>query len=73
MDTGLVNETADHINCGVKLSGELRQAGIASAGRHEVAAKVDEPQGMGAVVEAALLAIDDGEAAAEDQTTPRCC
>ncbi len=65
----LAYEAADHVDGGVKLSGELRQAGVWLAACHEIAVQIGEPEGVGAVVEAPLLAVDDGEAAAEDQTT----
>jgi hypothetical protein len=63
VDLGLVNEAADHINSGVQLVGELGQAGVLLAARHQVAVQAGEPQGVGAVVQAALLAVDDHEAA----------
>src|SRR6266540_1161934 len=50
-----------------ELAGKLGQAGVVLAARREVAVKVVEPQAAGAVVEAALLAVDDGEATADDQ------
>jgi hypothetical protein len=63
VDAGLVDEAADHVDGGVQLAGELGQAGVLPAARHQVTVKAGESQGVGAVVEAALLAVDDGEAA----------
>jgi len=63
VDAGLVNEAADHMDRGVKLAGEAGHAGVVLAARHEVAAKVGEPQRMSVLVEAALLLIDDGNVA----------
>jgi hypothetical protein len=61
VDAGLAYEAADHIIGGMKLAGQLRQAGVCLAACHEVAVQVGEPEGVGAVVEAALLAVDDGD------------
>jgi hypothetical protein len=41
--------------------------------RHQVAVQVGESEGVGAVVEASLLAVDDREAAVQNQTTACWC
>ncbi len=51
---------------GIEFSGQLREAGVLAA-RFEVVVEVGEPKLDGAVVEAALLAVDDGEAAADGE------
>jgi hypothetical protein len=71
IDAGLCEQTADRVDGGLKLSGELGQAGVVRAARREVAVQVGEPEGLGAVVEAALLAVDDRKAATEDQAARR--
>jgi hypothetical protein len=71
VDASLVDEAADHVNGGVQLAGELGQAGVLLAARHQVAVQVDEPQRLGAVVQAALLAIKDSKAALNEQTAAR--
>jgi hypothetical protein len=63
VDTGLVNQAADQVNGGVQLAGELGQDGVVLAACREVAVQVGEAEGVGAVVQAALLAVDDSEAA----------
>jgi hypothetical protein len=47
----------------VQLADDLGQAHVLLAAHHKVAAEVAEAEGVGAVVEAALLAVEDGEAA----------
>jgi hypothetical protein len=69
VDAGLANQAADYINGGVQLAGEPGQAGVLLAARHQVAVEVSEPQEVGAVAQAALLAVDDGEAARDAQAT----
>jgi hypothetical protein len=73
VDAVLGDEAADDVNGDVELVGELREAGICLAARLEVVVQVSEAQASGLLVEASLLAVGDGEAAAEDQTTPRWC
>jgi hypothetical protein len=70
VDAGLVDAAADHVNGGVQLAGELGQAGVLLAARHQVAVEVGEPHGVGAVVEAPL-AVDDGKAARDVQAVAR--
>jgi hypothetical protein len=41
----------------VQLAGELGQAGFVVAARHQVAVQVGKAEGVGAVVQAALLAV----------------
>jgi hypothetical protein len=67
VDTGLGEPASDHVDGGAKLAGELCEAGVVLAARHEVAVKIGEPEGVGAVIEAPLLAVGNSEAAVEDQ------
>jgi hypothetical protein len=67
VDVGLIDEAADYVDSGVQLAGELGQAGVLLAARHQVAIKVCEPKDVGAVVQAALLAVDDRETALDAQ------
>jgi hypothetical protein len=71
VDAGLGNQAADHVDGGVQLCGELGQAGVVLAACHEVAVQVGEAEGMGAVVQAALLAVDDSEAALVERAAVR--
>src|SRR6266498_1143688 len=66
---GVVEQAAGNHGGGGELAGQLCEAGVLLAAGGEVAGKVGEPQGDDAVVQAPLLAVDDGEAAAEDQMT----
>ncbi len=59
----MVEQAAADRDGGAKLGGELREGGVLLAAGHEVAVQVGEPEGVGAVVEVALLAVEDGEAA----------
>ncbi len=56
---------------GVQFAGELSQARVVLAARHQVATEVGEPQSVGAVAKVALLAVEDGEAAADGQAAVR--
>jgi hypothetical protein len=57
----------------VQFAGQLRGADLLLAACSEIAAKVGEPQGAGTVVEAALLLVDDREAAADAEPATRLC
>jgi hypothetical protein len=57
----------------VQLADELGQAGVVLAARHQVAVEVGEPQGVGAVVEAARLAVDDYESARHARSVVSWC
>ncbi|HEY5990055.1 MAG TPA: hypothetical protein VIV12_27265, partial [Streptosporangiaceae bacterium] len=48
---------------GSKLPGQLRGTGLLATARSQIAAKVGEPQRVSMVVEAALLLVEDREAA----------
>jgi hypothetical protein len=67
VDAGLVDEAADHVNGGVKLAGELRQAGVVLAARRQVAVEVGEAEGVSAVVQTPLLTVDGGETASDEE------
>jgi hypothetical protein len=67
VDAGLINQTADHVNGGVQLARELGKAGVVVTARLQIAVQVGESEGFGAVVQAALLAVQDGEAALDGQ------
>jgi hypothetical protein len=43
VDAGLVNQAADDVDGGVQFCGELGQAGVLPAARHQVAVQVGEP------------------------------
>jgi len=73
VDAGLVNEAADDVDGGVEFAGQLREAGVCLAARLQVVLQVSEAQASGLLVEASLLAVGDGEAAAEDQTARQMC
>jgi len=71
VDAGLGNQAADHVNGGVQLAGELGQAGVLLAARHEIGVEVGEAEGVGAVAKAALLAVEDSKAARDAQAAAR--
>jgi len=63
----VVEQAADDGDGSAELVGELREAGVLLAARLEVALQVAEPEGVGAVAEAALPAVDDGKAAVDGE------
>jgi hypothetical protein len=68
---GLVERAADDRCGGAEFSGQLRQALLAA--RRKVGAQVGEAQLNGAVAGAALLSVEDGEAAADGEPARRLC
>jgi hypothetical protein len=73
VNAGLSEQASDDINAAAKLAGELWQTRVVLTARHQVAVQVGESEGVGAVVEASLLAVDDREAAIQNQTTACWC
>ncbi len=63
----MVQEAADDEGSGAKLCGQLREAGLLAGAGLEAAGEVGEAECVGAVVEAAPLAVDDREAAADGE------
>jgi hypothetical protein len=72
VDADVGDEAPDDVDGGVDFAGELRESGVCLATRLEVVLQVGEAEGMD-TLQAPLLAVDDGKAAAKDQTTPCCC
>jgi hypothetical protein len=70
---GVVEQAAGDHGGGGKLAGQSCEAGLLLAARREVAGKVGEAQGDDAVAQSLLLAVDDREAASEDQAAVVWC
>ncbi len=67
----MVEQAADDRGSGGKLAGQLGEAGLLLAARHEVAVKVGEPLGTSMIMQAALLLVDDREAATDTEPAER--
>jgi hypothetical protein len=70
---GVVEQAAGNHGGDVELAGQLFEAGVLVAARCEVAGKVGETQSDDAVVQALLLGVDYGEAAADGEPAVRWC